>query len=179
MAINPIKLKAGLPDDPELLAAIGAVTLRHSQLDHILRMTIKSFLGVTVEQGLDATNELGSSHLRETIKTLAKQRFPVEALRLQVGALVGKAKRATNKRNELIHNVWALDKSTDMFAAVVKKTDHLWHPPPTVDELKELEEEIAAVIGELNVARLRGWLHDALKAYPAKPLPAIKNSEIA
>jgi hypothetical protein len=36
-----------VPEDKELLAALGVVTLRHEHLNHILKMTIKSIAGIT------------------------------------------------------------------------------------------------------------------------------------
>ena len=44
-----------MPEDPAVLAAVGKIALRHGQLDHVLRMTIKSLTGVSMNEALDAT----------------------------------------------------------------------------------------------------------------------------
>ena len=64
-----------VPEDPGLLAAFGEVALRHEHLSHILRMTIKTFAGVEVNEALDATAFDGASMLRERVRKLAKQRL--------------------------------------------------------------------------------------------------------
>ena len=50
-----------VPEDKELLAALGAVTLRHEHLNHILKMTIKSIANLTPNEAVDATQYEGSS----------------------------------------------------------------------------------------------------------------------
>ena len=64
-----------VPEDPGLLAAFGEVALRHEHLSHILRMTIKTFAGIEVNEALDATAFEGASLLRERVRKLAKQRL--------------------------------------------------------------------------------------------------------
>lgn len=158
-----------LPDDEKLLAAVGTVALRHTQLDHVLRMMIKSFLGSNVKEALDATEGLTSSELRETIKRLAKQRLPDEATKLKLSALLGSAKRATRRRNELVHRLWAykLDDGTP----VVRGDDHQWQPLPSTEELSTLADQLNDIGVELNKARLEGFVRDALIAFPKAILP--------
>ena len=57
-----------IPDDPAVVAAVGRIALRHGQLDYILRMTIKTLAGLSIQDGLDATARLGSRDLRERIR---------------------------------------------------------------------------------------------------------------
>jgi hypothetical protein len=58
-----------VPDDRELLAALGEVTLRHEHLSHILKMTIKSIAGLSVAEALDATQYDGARQLRGSNRT--------------------------------------------------------------------------------------------------------------
>lgn len=44
-----------VPDDKDLLAAFGELTLRHEHLTHILRMTIKTLAELEITEALDAT----------------------------------------------------------------------------------------------------------------------------
>jgi len=64
-----------VPENQELLAALGEVTLRHEHLNHILKMTIKSLTDLTIAEALDATQYEGTRQLREWIRKLARKRF--------------------------------------------------------------------------------------------------------
>ncbi|MDO8703883.1 MAG: hypothetical protein Q7J84_02945 [Sulfuricaulis sp.] len=150
-----------IPKDPEILKTLGAITLRHGHLDHILRMTIKSLGRVDVQQALDATAFQGSSALRERIRKLAKSSLGEGNALLQLQALLERCRRATEKRNDLIHNIWAreLDGDTQM-----RTKDHSWKPIPTIDELEKLSRELELLTNELNTARLEGFLFEAITA---------------
>jgi hypothetical protein len=149
-----------MPEDPAWLQAYARVALVHAQLDHILRMFIKSLAGVTVEVALAATEREGSAILRERILTLAKSRFGEGRNLIQVQALVERCKQVTEKRNQWIHNIIARaqDETTEaMFKAGLK-----WAPQPTVREMDELTEVLYQLIGEINRARLHGRLAQVL-----------------
>ena len=94
-----------IPEEPEILGTVGAITLRHSHLDHILRMTIKTLGGVSIEQALDATAFEGSEALRQRIRKLAKRKLGEGKALIQLQALLERCRRATARRNELVHNI--------------------------------------------------------------------------
>ena len=127
-----------LPNDSELLAAFGEVALRHEHLTHILRMTIKTVVDLEVDEALDATTYDGSSQLRERIRKLARQRLGEGKPLLKLQALLERCRRATDKRNDLIHNIWAKELDGEPFR---RSTDHTWQAIPTVKELKALAQE--------------------------------------
>ena len=54
-----------VPDDKDLLAAYGELSLRHEHLTHILRMTIKTLADLEVSEALDATAYDGAARLRD------------------------------------------------------------------------------------------------------------------
>jgi hypothetical protein len=93
----------------KILAAIGAIALRHGQLDNALRMTIKDLTGVDQTEALDATVRDGSGELRERIRKLARQRLGDGAALVRLQALLTRVRRATDKRNELMHAVWGVE----------------------------------------------------------------------
>ncbi len=85
-----------LPDDRELLAAIGRIALTQGQLDNALRMTVKDLAGVTQEEALDATVRQGPRDLRERVRKLGRKRLGegptldrLDALLQGVGAQIG------------------------------------------------------------------------------------------
>lgn len=148
-----------IPEDRELLAALGIITLRHSHLDHILRMTVKTLSEVSIEQAKDATAFEGSGVLRHRIRKLAKRRLGEGAALIQLQALLECCRRATEKRNILIHNIWAQELDGE---PKVQTQNHKWEPLPTIDELNALSTELSSLASELNNARLDGFLSQAL-----------------
>ena len=62
----------GLPDDQQVLAAIGKIALRHGQLDYVLKMAVRSLTGVSIDEALDATERQLSRELRTGEKTCKK-----------------------------------------------------------------------------------------------------------
>jgi len=135
--------------------------MQHAHLDHILRMTVKSLGEVSVQQALDATAYEGSATLRERIRKLAKLRLGEGSALLQLQALLNRCKRVTEKRNDIVHSIWARELDGD---PQVRTEDHGWKPIPTIDELNTLSAELKLLISELNIARLEGFLSEAIAA---------------
>ena len=150
-----------VPEDQNLLVLIGMISLRHSHLDYILRMTVKTLADVSVTEALDATRYHGSSQLRRRILKLAKQRLGEGRPLIQLEALLGRCERATDKRNRLIHNIWAKELDGEPF---VRSENHEWEPTPSVEVLDELADELLAITQELNMAHLDGILYEALNS---------------
>ena len=153
-----------IPEDPYLLQKLGEVSLYHTNLDHMLRMTIKSLANLSVDDALDATERTSSSALRERIRKLARQRFGEGEVLLKLEAILERCQRATAKRNELIHSIVGheLDKEP-----LMRRSGNKWGPLPTVEDLHALTVELFAVAGEVHNARRHGFLHEALEARKA------------
>jgi hypothetical protein len=148
-----------MPENADLLAAWARVTIRHSQLDYTLRMVIKSLTGVSLEVARDATAFQGSGELRTRILKLARKRLGEGVPLIQLQALIERCRRLTGRRNDLTHGIVVSDwlgNETTMYPADA--------PLPTVEELHALANDIATVTGELNTARISGWLAEALRA---------------
>jgi hypothetical protein len=149
-----------VPQDKELLSALGVVTLRHEHLNHILKMTIKTLLNLTPEEALDATRYEGSRSLRMRINKLAKKKLGEGEALLKLQALLGRAERLTEKRNQLIHGLWAeeLDGDPGIYSAPGELL-----PLPNVDDLTKLAGEIEKLTLDINQSRLEGFLKEALE----------------
>jgi hypothetical protein len=149
-----------IPPDKDLLAVIGEVALRHEHLNHILRMTIKTLARLEIGEALDATAYDSTSQLRERIKKLARQRLGEGAPLLKLQALLERCKRASERRNDLIHSVWGqeLDGPPGRRGA-----GQDWQTLPSTTDLVNLAADIMQLTGELNEARLGGFLHEALE----------------
>ena len=148
-----------IPEDEQVLAAVGTISIRHGQLDYILRMTVKSLLGLSIHEALDATARQGSFDLRKRIRALAKQKFGESETLVKLDALLERARRATESRNEFLHSLWAYELDGK---PVIRDDDHSFRPAPTINELREAATELATITTELNEARLEGFLKKAL-----------------
>jgi hypothetical protein len=122
-------------------------------------MTIKTLAGLEVSEALDATAYDGATRLRDRIKTLARQRLGEGEALLKLQAILERCKRATEKRNDLIHSVVGKELDGEPFR---RGNDHTWQPLPTTEELKSLGEEIRVLTATLNDARLLGFIGEAL-----------------
>lgn len=157
----------GLPQDQSILAAIGMVAARHAQLDHVLRMTVKSIAGVSPAEALDATEGDASWQLREHILALAKRRLGPSPAMVQLRALLTRAKNASGRRNKFLHGLWAQElDGQEVYPADGRRQASV----PSIGDLEALADELFDVAAALNAARLKGFLHAALEASrPAKP----------
>jgi len=152
-----------IPEDQDLLAAFGELTLRHEHLTHALRMTIKTLANLQVNEALDAMAYEGAANLRGRIRKLAKQRLGEGQVLLKLEATIERCKRATDKRNRYVHSV--VGKVLDG-EPCQKSEDHSWQPLPTSQELNRLSADIMRLTKELNDARLEGYLSEALSKRP-------------
>lgn len=133
------------PREPQVLKTLGMIALRHSYLDHILKMTIKSLAGIEPQEALDATAFQTSGTLRERIVKIARRKLGEGTALLRLQALLERARCASEQRNDFMHGVWAqeLDGEPQM-----RGNDRLWKPIPTVQELEVVASDILQIAEE-------------------------------
>lgn len=148
-----------LPNDEKLMAAVGKVALRHEHLNYVLRLTIKSLAGVTLDEALRATEYEGSKQLRECVRKLARKRLGDGQALIKLQAALSKCGELTKRRNSIVHSFWAEDLDGKPH---VRNVEDGVRPLPTVQELEDLAAKIEQLSKELNSARLKGFLKDAL-----------------
>jgi len=149
----------GLPEDQAVLAAIGKIAVRHGQLDHALKMAVRSLAGVTIAEAENATARQGSSQLRERVRKLARKRLGESEALIRLEAILERSRRATDKRNDLLHAVWAYELDV---GPVVRTEGTEFGPIPTAAELEAVANDLDQIMKDLNSARLDGFLRDAL-----------------
>lgn len=149
-----------IPKDQALLAAFGEVALRHEQLSHVLRMTIKTLTCIQVQEALDATSRASSSELRERVNKLARRYMREGASLLQLQALLARCAKATAKRNDFIHNVWVRESNGEFSRQASSNSSQ---PVPSVEDLRTLANELCQLTGTLNHARLHGFIKDGMQ----------------
>lgn len=140
---------ASIPDDRDLLALLGEVSIRHSQHDYALKMCLRSLTSLTVEEVLKATQHQGSSELRSRIRKVAKKVIGEGRELCLVDVLLNRSKNATERRNYITHGVWgtALDGPNLMYS------NSKWDKPPSNVSLQELAKEFEDITRDLNNSR--------------------------
>ena len=158
--MTPRMVMFHVPEDSDLLAALGEVTLRHEHLNHILKMPIKSLANLTPQEAVDATAFQGPRVLRQRINKLARKKLGEGEALLKLQALVTRTQRLTEQRNNLIHGLWAkeLDGEPGLYAA-----EGELKPIPAITDLQQLSASLSSLMKELNEARLDGFLKQALE----------------
>jgi len=148
-----------IPQDKDLLVAFGEVALRHELMNRILKMTIRTLKGITIEAALAETRFQGSKKLREQIIKLAKQKLGEGSPLLKIQAIINNCEQLTNKRNEFVHGLWVSELDGDDY---VRDAFGNNRSLPMVQELTELAKEIEKLTNKLNSERFEGFLHQAL-----------------
>lgn len=152
-----------IPKDNDVLAVLGEVALRHEQMNHILKMTIKSLANLAPEVALAATKYESSRQLRDRIKKLARKRLGEGAPLLKLQAIMTNCESLTDKRNELVHGLWAKELDGN---AHIRDAYGNSRPLPNAQELQMLAKDIEQLTNQLNFERLEGFLKQALDLSP-------------
>jgi hypothetical protein len=147
-----------IPPDRDLLAAIGEMALRHEHLSDVLRMTIRSLSELEVSEVRKATAFYGAAQLRNRVEKLARRRFGECEELHQLQALLERCRLASDKRNDLVHSLWAQEFEGDFGRLVHGKVV----PLPTTAEVHAISEELMHLTAELIEARFGGYLSQAL-----------------
>jgi len=160
-----------------LLAAIGRVAVRHGFLDLILKRTVKTLADITPGEADRALAYETSRNVRDLIRRLAVHRLgkrSVAVLRLK--AILADCERVTEKRNELVHDVWAQVLDGDPVLIGV----HAHKPTPSAVDVNKLADEIFGLANTLNEARMHagGFLFDALAALTGPAAVAEEKREL-
>lgn len=149
-----------VPEQPELLVAVGKLAISQGQLDYVLRMMLKSLLGLSNHEVLDATRLQGTQQLRARVRKLAEQRFGDGETLILLDAMLTRTRRVTDRCEELLQSLWASDFGFDTPSEQeMELRRQRW---PESEELEKLADELAALALEINDARVNGFLKVAL-----------------
>src|SRR4029077_20644193 len=100
-------ISLGLPNDPSEVVAIGKVAIRHGQLDHGLKLTIRSIRGISVEQAFAETMRKSQHQLRALVEEHARNRFGKAPNLVRIRELLHSARQAADHRNSVLDELWA------------------------------------------------------------------------
>lgn len=142
---------------------IGRVVIRHSHLDHELRLTIKSLLRISITDPMyQNETDMSSGKLRERIKELAANELAAKSdVHDELMGWLERAEKLSELRNQLVHGVWSRSK-TDGSIKVRDTRYAKLLKMPTLKELKVADDAMLQLLTELNRSRLKGKLKQAL-----------------
>jgi hypothetical protein len=142
-----------IPDDIPTLTAVGRIALRHSQLDRLIRLTLKH----SGQEGYTDTTtgkmRVNFSKSLKALKKLVKEKATTEQPLNELRALLDRAKKVTRTRNDLLHSLWA-----EHDGKMIMDGDEGAGPAPSIAKLTQFYGELTGIVMELNESRLRGDL---------------------
>lgn len=148
--------------EPEYLVNVGGVSVCHGHLDHMLRMTIKTLSNLPLDEALLATERTASSELRDTVKRLAKEQLGKGSVAfLQVCALLERCRQVTDRRNEIVHAIVGMELDG---VHLMKTSSNDWRKLPPKEDVEALAVDIQRLASDINEARRKGFLAEALTA---------------
>jgi hypothetical protein len=159
-------IDTNMPPDEKLQAAVGRVVIRHGQLDHTLRMLLKSIDDITLEEAWSRTRSMTSGLLGQCVRRAAKAALGEADAFKQLDALLVEAAGATDERNKLMHALWDIGGSSEQ---QYRPRGGPREAVPTVLQLDALASRLEVAAEQLNDARRHGFLKEAIEQKrPAK-----------
>ena len=147
------------PDD-DILCELGRLQIRHSHLDHTLRLTIKRMLGISIDDPGYWNETRGmNSTLRARARELIAGRYGDDDDTAGIlNKVLDDAETATTLRNRLLHSVWMKAPGSE---PVLHDRDnslkvHVGFQLPSVEEVASVSERIHRIQRVLNHLTLKG-----------------------
>lgn len=142
-----------VPDD-DILRELGRLQIRHSHLDHTLRLAIKRMLGIPIDDPGYWNETRGmAAQLRARTRKLIAERYSDDAdMTDTLNKVLDDAEMATNLRNRLLHSVWMKAPGGQ---PVLHDRDstlkvHVGFQLPTVAEVAGVNEQVERIQRVLN-----------------------------
>jgi len=142
-----------VPDD-DILRELGRLQIRHSHLDHTLRLAIKRMLGISIDDPGYWNETRGmAAGLRARARELIAERYrDDDDTAGTLNNVLVDAEVATTLRNRLLHSVWL--KATDGEPVLHDRDNtlkmHVGFQLPTVAEVARVSERVERVQRALN-----------------------------
>lgn len=152
-------LLAYQPEDPELLAAVGALAIRHAHLDHALIGAIKTLAGLSMPDANQRYGSRGSEQLRLEVHRVARLALGEGDELLKMEDFLGRCESASHRRNRFMHAIWYKDHYTDELGLFYRMQEG---PVPTAQEVLDLKAEVEALASEIWRARTSGYIANAM-----------------
>jgi hypothetical protein len=135
---------------------IGAIVIKHGQLEHVQRIALKRILKITIhdKRYVHEVQGLMPKELREKVATQLKTSPVDQETKVELSRLLKEARRVSTERNKLVHGAWSREVRNNPRARreplMLRDTGKTPESIPSVSELKKLASDIDAVRDQLN-----------------------------
>ena len=144
----------------DILCELGRLQIRHSHLDHTLRLTIKRLLGISIDDPGYWNETRGmTSTLRARACELIAERYGDDDNTAGIlNKVLDDAAMATTLRNRLLHSVWMKAPGAEpvLHDRDNSLTMHIGLQLPTVEEVASVGERIQRIQRVLNHLTRKG-----------------------
>jgi len=149
-----------VPGD-DILCELGRLQVRHSHLDHILRLAIKRMLGISIDDPgyWNETRGMAAELRARSRELIAERYWDDDDMAGALNKVLDDAEEVTNLRNRLLHSVWMKARGGE---PVLHDRDstlkiHVGFQLPTVGEVASVSERVGRIQRVLNhLTRKRG-----------------------
>ena len=148
-----------MPDDPLILIAVGKVTIRHGQLELVLRLARRSFTKESVACAKKLTKYWSLRRVRDELLALAAKAEDSRKPSARFVELVIATVAASDRRNQLMHGLWGEELDGD---TVFSTRDRPFEAPPTVAAIEQLASELEQLARDITFDRFAN-------GFPAEP----------
>jgi hypothetical protein len=142
-----------IPDD-DILRELGRLQVRHSHLDHMLRLAIKRMLGISINHSgyWNETSGMAGA-LQKRVRKLIDERYAHDDdMSGTLNKVLDDAEGATKLRNRLLHSVWMKASEGEPVLHDRDKTlkMHVGFQLPTVEQIASVCERVERIQRVLN-----------------------------
>ncbi len=168
----------GLP--PELIRALGEVSARHGQIEHLLTMTIRRTAPISYDAAVDKVEELKS---REKIRKEAKRSFNKWAIQ-EFGEIEGNGRAGafndliqnwaalTDRRDDVVHCCWSVGIEDKQLSGTRRGELLTWNGRLVgIEDVLNLADNLKQFVVRLNTATMPSQLsgpENEIAAMPAR-----------
>jgi hypothetical protein len=146
--------------EQDILCELGRLQIRHSHLDHTLRLAIKRMLGISInDPGYWNETRGMAAALRDRARELIAERYTNDTETAEIlNKVLDDAETATTLRNRLLHSVWMKAPGAE---PVLHDRDntlkmHVGFQLPSVQEIARVSERVERIQRVLNYLTRKG-----------------------
>jgi hypothetical protein len=155
MDVEMSKFISDIDSCDDHLKVIGLVTVNFSLLENELAFDIHVLLGLDHRTSQIITAELRFKGLLDLFSSLCINKMKNETASTELKELVKKVYQVEQKRNSIIHSLWAVGNTGDTITrfkqtAKSSKGLHFQYEQVTVEKLQKIADEIAEATAEVH-----------------------------
>lgn len=126
--------------------ALGSLAINFSLLHFYLEMFSWEVFAVDHQAGQILTKDLPTSKLVQKFRSCCNYRTIKPAERTELSELLKNIEKASERRNELLHNLWFIHEGQPVFCYKRGSHDGKAHPAPSASEIAEFARSIEILI---------------------------------